>query len=437
VKTHEQVLAEHAAAAAKKIRQQKFYWCRLHNGFLDMPIWRVIAAKVGAHLTVVQAFAVRLDSFANEQRPRGDVTYFDPVEFGAALDIAPELAARIFATLEDGDNAWIEQDHLTSFYERNRDSDRDSKPTTDTERKRRERAFKAALKELAKQKRVGLLTETELVDKEIALHTLRDQGRRGALTWDEQRFELAQLVRLSPKAVARHDAVVTGSAAAGAGRPGASRGQQTTKSDVTTDRDMAADEKPGHDAVVTGAVDESAQAAGDVQKNLQRDNRDSHARSDQTFIRSGTTDRGAAAGGEAAGLCEQSGEAAADERSWLSGEGRTIVAEIIREPVGKVDELIDEWAREIEGDRTELAKIVHSVATRARLRPDALPRSHFTALVRQGITAHREQKRRVGPDLPLKTLLQSIHAGDSGHVTAPRDIEAETPAPIVDERKLG
>src|SRR4029077_15135039 len=137
------------------------------------------------------------------------------------------------------------------------------------------------------------------------------------------------------------------------------------------------------------------------------------------------------------GLCEQSGEAAAVERGWLSGDGRNVVADIIREPVGKVDELIDEWGREIECDRTELAKIVHSVATRARLRAEPLPRSHFAALVRQGIAAHRERTRRVGPDLPLKTLLQGVRAGVARHVTAPRDIETETPPPIVAERKLG
>src|SRR5579862_304490 len=151
-----QQLAAAAAAAVKKARHARYYWCRLHNGFLDMPLWRTVAAKTGLHLTVVQAFVVRLDSFANQQEPRGDVTDFDPAEFAAALDITEEQAGRLFAALEEGDNPWIEQDHLSGFYHRNSDGDRDHRPTSDAERKERSRRFKLVLKELVRMKNVGL-----------------------------------------------------------------------------------------------------------------------------------------------------------------------------------------------------------------------------------------------------------------------------------------
>ena len=184
-------ISESMLKAEAIIRHRKFHWCRLRNDFIDMPLWRVLAAALDLPLTQVQAFVTRLDTLANKSLPRGSVGDFDPAEFAAAHDIPVENAARLFAALEE--RGWIEQDCLTTFWERNPDKD----DPTSTERKARERAFKAALRELARQVREGLLPESERTRKEIAVHALRDQGRSGFLSWAEQRSRLDGLIHLS------------------------------------------------------------------------------------------------------------------------------------------------------------------------------------------------------------------------------------------------
>lgn len=190
-----------AADAEKAARHRKFHWCRLRNDFIDMPLWRVIAQALALPLAQVQAFVVRLDTLANKSLPRGYVGDFDPAEFAAAHDASTADCARLFAALEE--RGWIEQERLTTFWERNPDKD----DPTSSERKERERAFKAALRELARLQREGLVNDAERTRREIAIHALRDQGRCGLLSWAEQRSKLIALSHFST-GHARHN--VTG-----------------------------------------------------------------------------------------------------------------------------------------------------------------------------------------------------------------------------------
>src|SRR5262245_53103220 len=112
-----------AEAEAKNARHRKFTWCRLRNDFIDMPLWRVVAARTNMPLYQVQAFVTRLESFANAAIPRGFVGEFNPDEFGAALGMSGDEAARIYSALEDEGIGWIFQDHVQTFWERNPDKE--------------------------------------------------------------------------------------------------------------------------------------------------------------------------------------------------------------------------------------------------------------------------------------------------------------------------
>lgn len=92
----------------------------------------------------VIAFGNRLEELANAADQRGSVASFSAAEFGIALGMPEDDAARIFAALEQ--EGWISYEHLATFYDRNRDSD--DERDANAARKRRSRACTAALKVL-------------------------------------------------------------------------------------------------------------------------------------------------------------------------------------------------------------------------------------------------------------------------------------------------
>src|SRR5262245_4914355 len=106
-------------AEAKAARHPKYPWSRHWNGFIDLAVWRLVASELDMPLYQVQAFVMRLDSFANQADERGSVAGFNPAEFGIALGMSTNDAARLFATLEREDIGWITWDHITDFYTRN------------------------------------------------------------------------------------------------------------------------------------------------------------------------------------------------------------------------------------------------------------------------------------------------------------------------------
>jgi hypothetical protein len=125
-----------ALAAAQRQKHRRYEWTRLRNDFADMPIWRAIARKTGLHLSYVIAVVVRLEALANRSTPRGSVAEMSIPEFAASLDLRPTVVARIRAALEEPDIAWIDQDYVVDFHERNPDHE----DTTAAERQRRRRA---------------------------------------------------------------------------------------------------------------------------------------------------------------------------------------------------------------------------------------------------------------------------------------------------------
>lgn len=167
-----------AEAAAKRIRHQKFYWCRLDNDFVDMALWRMVAERLKMPAYQVQAFALRLESFANAAIPRGYVGDFKAGEFATALGMSIEDAARIYAELEHDEIGWIVQEHVATFYERNPDR----LDNTASERQQRKRTRDRALRDLAKAARLGTITEEERRTAEADLLRLSTGHVRHAVT---------------------------------------------------------------------------------------------------------------------------------------------------------------------------------------------------------------------------------------------------------------
>jgi hypothetical protein len=146
-------------------------WCRLKNEFFDDPLWRVVAEATGLPLFQVQAFVGRLESLANKSTPRGFVGEFRPAEFGAATGMSAEHAARIFAALEHPDVAWLDQDHVASFYARNPDKEDE----TAAERDRRRKARKWIRRELERRAQSGAIDAEQHEGVEAMLTLLADE----------------------------------------------------------------------------------------------------------------------------------------------------------------------------------------------------------------------------------------------------------------------
>jgi len=152
-------------AAEKAARHKAWHWCRHWNGFSDMPLWRVVAEALGMPLYQVQAFVHRLDSFANsaEQRgeQRGSAEGFDPAEFGAALGMPADDAARIFSSLQE--RGWVAFGHVMTFAERNKDTVDEGA----AERMRRMRRRRSAMKIIAAMADRGEITADIRLQLEI------------------------------------------------------------------------------------------------------------------------------------------------------------------------------------------------------------------------------------------------------------------------------
>jgi hypothetical protein len=148
-------------AATKAARHRKFHWCRRPNGFSDMPMWGVVADKLGLPLYQVLAFANRLEELgnaaANFGEIRGNLSRFSSIEFAKALGMSAEDVARIYAALEHPDIGWIAYDHIADFYDRNPDKEDEGA----AERKRRQRLRESIRRQLAKLSMLGKIDESE------------------------------------------------------------------------------------------------------------------------------------------------------------------------------------------------------------------------------------------------------------------------------------
>jgi hypothetical protein len=155
-------------AAQTALRHRQWHWCRRLNGFSDRAMWRLVAARLAMKPYQVIAFVNRLEEFANAADQRGQVDHFNAAEFGEALGMPEEEAARIFAALED--IGWIVFDHVTDFTKRNPDVP----DNTTAERQRRYKARQRVLKLTAALSRTGRMTPVRRNEIEVRLKNLDD-----------------------------------------------------------------------------------------------------------------------------------------------------------------------------------------------------------------------------------------------------------------------
>lgn len=292
-----------ARAEAKRERHREWLWCRRPNRFSDDPLWRVVAERLRMPIYQVTAFANRLEELANMSTPRGYVGDFSPAVFGAALGMSGDDAARIFAELEHPDIRWIEQEHVSTFYERNKDDVKRS----DTEALRSRRSYaRRTLRKALKQ-----LLEAALIDKDDAeavavdLDHMPDEelfaldGRRkagqlaGFLLSTSHTFSHRENVRSHPRA------------------------EHTTSKSTDVDNTGA------------GASRESA---------------------------------GSPKGDGGAAVPDQQDDAEA----WLAREGVRVVVEHMALLRGQAETRVQRWKRELEGDAYGLALVIDAAAQAAK-----------------------------------------------------------------------
>lgn len=354
--------------AARRERQRRWHWCRRPNGFCDLPKWRLVAERTSLPLYQVVAFVNRLEEFANDAGnrgyARGEVGHFNAEEFGLALGMPGEHAARIFAALEA--IGWVADGHVADFYDRNRDAEDDTAGL----RKRRQRARESMLKTLARLARLGLIEPASRNGIETRLR----------LYPDEELFALAarldQALRLGQPFSTGADELSTVSTGHGVSR-------------VTVDNSAPAEKV---------IADQGSLSFPHVTRDVRRDTvtvtpekrrGDSHPPVDN-FAGSAA---GAAQGAADDGAGGTGGEPQPDPNAWLNTEGKRIVTERMEIVATLADTRIARWRdQELEGDAAALAEII-----RAADAADYMG-ARFHNLVVDGI---RRARQRGHPQLPL------------------------------------
>lgn len=357
-------LAASAAIAVDKAeRHRRNSWCRLWNGFVDMPIFRVVAERLNMPLYQVQAFAVRLDSFANRGEPRGYVGDFNAAEFAVALGMPADDAARIFAAFEHTDILWIEQDHVASFYDRNRDR----VDNTEKERQQRCRDRKRIRTLLAKLARTGLISAEQRDSVEAILELFADD-------------DLARFLANLRRGMALEQALST------------CHSVTSVTSGLLSMKSAAIEEKN----------DFGFSTGHGGHKVTDRDPVTVTPRADQKFISGVGENNGDNAGGGAVGLPMEEGTPAhltdpETAGAWLENEGKRIVTERLAEAPTRAEQRIERWLREIDGDAVALAAIID----RASLSDLVVAR--FLVTISDAVARRRREAH--GPQLPLGPAL--------------------------------
>jgi hypothetical protein len=369
-------LAQVGEAARKAARSRKFHWCRRENGFCDLPVWRLVATRLAMPLYQVVAFANRLEELANAAanygEVRGNVSRFNAEEFGVALGMPAEDAARIFAELERPEVGWIAYDHVANFYDRN--PDRIDEGAAD--RKRRQRLRESICDQLGKLARQGKIGEGERRSVEGAiggtLEELRELQERLA------RVELGQ-----PFSTGRgHVTDVTRDNFASGAPPDVTRDVTKSHCDIVT-------VTPEKSTVITPA-------AGDNFGNSARVEPESWPKVE-------------VAGGSQQFTYESLGERDQAER-WIAAEGYQLVQDMMRLPRAGAETKVKRWLQKAGGDPAALAQIL--VMTAAAADPERA--GQFHAMVDDAI--RRRMAEVGGQQLALKMPLQVLRGGSGvGH----------------------
>jgi hypothetical protein len=345
-------------AAKKVMRHRQYFWCRHWNGFCDVPKWRLIADRLDMPIYQVVAFVCRLDELANAADQRGSVAAFNAAEFGAALGMPEEDAARIFASLEAPDVGWIAYEHVTTFYERNRDTDDDR--DADRDRKRRSRARTSALKILQRLASLGRVAPAQRVAIEVKL------ALPPRIFPDAELFDLVARVRQAELSTGHIGHIVTEErperpVSAEQGRIASGVGHNVTHSDfVTVLEDQTRKVSPG-------SVDNSGDTARGEKK--------------------GPPDEELAGAGD---------DPQAEARLWIETEGVRLVVERGKEPKPRAEMLCARWRdQDCEGDAVALKEIMVGADKSGYFGV------RFLNLIVDGI---KRRPLKTAPELPLRSL---------------------------------
>lgn len=293
-------VASNVTAPPKRERHRKWLWSRLENDFFENPVFRAAAELTGLPLFQVAAIAGRLECLANKSDPRGYVGDFRPVEFGAALGMPAEEAARIFAALEHHDIQWLDQGFVVTFYERNPDK----LDLTAAERDRRRKARNWIRKEL--QKRVD----------------------NGSISWD-QREGVVAMLPLFPD-----EQLVALRKKLGEG--------------VALEHALLSTGHAGHAVASRDSV--AATPRAELTKANQPPNVDNF----------GTATRGETSGPSNDGAEGAGGDPQQAARLWIGTEGRRLAIErMAHEQPGRVETLLQRWLeQDLEGDALALMSVL-------------------------------------------------------------------------------
>jgi hypothetical protein len=327
-------------------RYRQYHWCRRPNGFSDMPVWRVVAAQAKLPLYQVLALVNRLEELANNAAnfgdERGSVASFDADEFGAALGMPVDEAARIFAALEHEKVRWIEERTLRTFHDRNPDREEDKEDVRN--RKRRSRSRQRVRDCLVRLSRTGRIGEQERLSIELTLKGLADGGLV-ALQLRLAQMELGKMELEKPDNVTR------------------SQRDQSDVVTVTPDQTSESEQKQRRDVMPLGAS--------------------------LTSLGVSLTPLGAS-------LTPIAPEALVDRDKalqWLKGDAEALVAYRLGGLRHKACQQIERWSQTLCNDSAGLAQAIHAALTTSA-RGDA-----FRELVTTQVA--RRAAEIIAPALPL------------------------------------
>lgn len=180
---------------APKLRA--FEWCRLRNDFPAKTLWRTVARRTKVPVHQVLSIVVCLECLANASEPRGSIADLSVADVATALDLRPDVVARIRAALEEPDIAWISQDHVVDFHQRNPDDEDVSRREADRMRQRQCRAKKKAVQaqQIAHATGPPGFPQCHVTSRDVTVTVTQEQNRLiSASSETAERVENARVV---------------------------------------------------------------------------------------------------------------------------------------------------------------------------------------------------------------------------------------------------
>lgn len=358
-------------AAAKASRHRQFHWCRRPNGFCDLPIWGVVADRLGMPAYQVIAFVNRLEELANAAANyggiRGHLGRFNPLEFARGLGMSPDDAERIYDALAAPDIGWISEHCVVDFYDRNPDRE----DATNAERQRRFRLRKSIMQQLSKLARAGRIDAAERCALEEALDGSEADLRN--LQVKLARADLGPNLSTAPV-----DNSVAGDAGEG-------KNELSTANPVTRYYQMSQCD------IVTVTPEKSKVLDSGAVDNFGHGVRVDPAGWPKVDVVGATSPTGA--------------DSVAEAESWLIRAGHQLIADRLGIPPGQAETKAARWRRELDDDVVKLAQIIASANAFAN--PDKAV--YFHVMVIEAIGRHQQEAK--GRQLPFLDPVDKLMRG--------------------------